>query len=275
MHVCLIGYGNMGSAMLDGWCQQRTPDDRFSVIDPAIDSGMAKTLAAQNVRYFHRADEFQQEADEAGVPDIVVLAVKPQIMAEVLSGCTHIGTEQTIFVSIAAGISLASLRHMIPHSNAIIRAMPNSPAKVGAGITAITALPQVTDKMMAMTSHLLSAIGKVVVLEDEGLMDAVTALSGSGPAYVFYLVEAMAEAGQKLGLDDEIAMQLARQTVIGAGELMRCDDSPAGQLRRNVTSEGGTTAAALSVLMAQDGLSGLMADAMTAARDRGIALNKQ
>ena len=178
-----------------------------------------------------------------------------------------------MFVSIAAGISLDGLRQMIPQSSAIIRAMPNSPAKVGAAITAITAFPDVSDQMIEMTRHLLSAIGKVVVLDDEQLMDAVTALSGSGPAYVFYLVETMAEAGRALGLADDMAMQLARQTVIGAGALMQDDDNSAGQLRENVTSEGGTTAAALSVLMAEGGLAEVMAKAMRAARDRGIELN--
>ena len=272
MHVCLIGYGNMGSAMLDGWCQRRSPDDIFTVIDPAIDEALASKLADDDVRTASSAGQFAPE-DAASQPDVVVLAVKTQIMAEVMSGCQHIGTAQTVFVSIAAGISLDGLRQMIPQSSAIIRAMPNSPAKVGAAITAITALPDVSDQMIEMTRHLLSAIGKVVVLDDEQLMDAVTALSGSGPAYVFYLVETMAEAGRALGLADDMAMQLARQTVIGAGALMQDDDNSAGQLRKNVTSEGGTTAAALSVLMAEGGLAEVMAKAMRAARDRGIELN--
>ena len=272
MHVCLIGYGNMGSAMLEGWCQRRSPDDIFTVIDPAIDEALASRLADDDVRTASSAGQFAPE-DAASQPDVVVLAVKPQIMAEVMSGCQHIGTAQTVFVSIAAGISLDGLRQMIPQSSAIIRAMPNSPAKVGAAITAITALPDVSDQMIEMTRHLLSAIGKVVVLDDEQLMDAVTALSGSGPAYVFYLVETMAEAGRALGLADDMAMQLARQTVIGAGALMQDDHNSAGQLRKNVTSEGGTTAAALSVLMAEGGLAEVMAKAMRAARDRGIELN--
>ena len=272
MHVCLIGYGNMGSAMLEGWCQRRSPDDIFTVIDPAIDEALASRLADEDVRTASSASQFMPE-DVASQPDVVVLAVKPQIMAEVMSGCQHIGTAQTVFVSIAAGISLDGLRQMIPQSSAIIRAMPNSPAKVGAAITAITALPDVSDQMIEMTRHLLSAVGKVVVLDDEQLMDAVTALSGSGPAYVFYLVETMAEAGRALGLADDMAMQLARQTVIGAGALMQDDDNSAGQLRENVTSEGGTTAAALSVLMAEGGLAEVMAKAMRAARDRGIELN--
>ncbi len=274
MHVTLIGYGKMGSAMLDGWRKRKRPDDKFSVIDPAITDDTATMLASEAVRCFSHAQAFQPEQDDVGVPDIVVLAVKPQLMAKVLSDCHHIGNDTSLFVSIAAGISLDRLAEMIPQSSAIIRAMPNSPAATGAGITAITAKNGVTDQMMAMTTHLLEAIGKVVRLDDETLMDAVTALSGSGPAYVFYLVEAMAEAGKKLGLDEGIAMQLARQTVIGAGALMRVDDSPAELLRKNVTSEGGTTAAALSVLMAEGGLASLMAEAMTAARDRGIALNK-
>jgi pyrroline-5-carboxylate reductase len=272
MHVCLIGYGNMGGAMLDGWLNRRAPDDRFSVIDPAINGQVAGRLAEQGARCFASASQFQPE-DEADVPDVVVLAVKPQIMAEVMADCQHIGTGRTVFVSIAAGISLDGLRQMIPQSSAIIRAMPNSPVKVGAAITAITSLPDVSDQMIEMTRHLLSAIGEVVVLEDEGLMDAVTALSGSGPAYVFYLTETMAEAGRALGLDEDMAMQLARQTIIGAGALMQHDDNPADKLRENVTSEGGTTAAALSVLMADDGLAGLMAKAMRAARDRGVELN--
>ena len=171
MHVCLIGYGNMGSAMLDGWCQRRSPDDIFTVIDPAIDEALASRLADEDVRTASSASQFLPE-DVASQPDVVVLAVKPQIMAEVMSGCQHIGTAQTVFVSIAAGISLDGLRQMIPQSSAIIRAMPNSPAKVGAAITAITALPDASDQMIEMTRHLLSAIGKVVVLDDASAIAA-------------------------------------------------------------------------------------------------------
>lgn len=270
MRVCLIGYGNMGSAMLAGWLAKNERDE-FIVIEPFFKPEERRRLEENaSVQCFENGASYSDTAEI----DVVVLAVKPQVMAEVLASCQHIGGANTVFLSIAAGLSLAVLHSFIPQSNAIIRAMPNSPAKVQMGITALIPTPAVTDKMMAEAHQLLEASGEVVTIADEKLMDAVTAVSGSGPAYVFHLVEAMAQAGERLGLDTETAMKLARQTVIGAGQLMLHDALPASELRANVTSEGGTTAAALQVLMAENGLSRLMGEAIEAARDRGIELSK-
>jgi len=270
MRVCLIGYGKMGSALLSGWLEQDAGYE-FSIIEPYFDAEVRQKLEqSAHVTWYENGAELEAGTDF----DVVVLAVKPQIMGDVLAGCRHIGTSDTVFVSIAAGLSIETLQGYIPQSQAIIRAMPNSPAKVQMGITAMVASTAVTPEMEDAAKSLLCAIGEVVDIDDENLMDAVTAVSGSGPAYVFYLVEAMAQAGLSLGLDEKTAMILARQTVIGAGQLMAGDEADASTLRQNVTSEGGTTAAALSVLMADEGLSPLMEKALTAARNRGVELSK-
>lgn len=273
MRICLIGYGNMGSAMLSGWlasaAQHESPHE-FTVIEPFLKPEDRELLAQHpSVHCYEKGADVPAD----GRLDVVVLAVKPQVMGDVLSSCQHIGGQDTVFVSIAAGLSLSVLQQYIPQSHAIIRAMPNSPAKVQMGITAIIPTAAVSAEMLNNATELLSAAGTVVRIDDETLMDAVTAVSGSGPAYVFYLVEAMAQAGEKLGLDPDTAMQLARHTVIGAGQLLHKDTLPVSQLRANVTSEGGTTAAALQVLMAENGLAPLMEKAQKAARDRGIALS--
>ena len=236
MRVCLIGYGKMGSALLSGWLEQDASYE-FSIIEPYFDAEVRQKLEqSAHVKWYENGAELGDGTDF----DVVVLAVKPQVMGDVLAGCRHIGTSNTVFVSIAAGLSIETLQGYIPQSQAIIRAMPNSPAKVQMGITAMVAGTAVTPEMEDAAKSLLCAIGEVVDIDDENLMDAVTAVSGSGyPAYVFYLVEAMAQAGLSLGLDEKTAMILARQTVIGAGQLMAGDEADASTLRQNVTSEGG------------------------------------
>jgi pyrroline-5-carboxylate reductase len=205
-------------------------------------------------------------------PDTIVLAVKPQIAAEVMPQVASLMSPSTVVVSIMAGRTIAFLSDALPRDAAVIRAMPNTPAAVGRGITVAVTNSRVTPAQRQLADALLMATGAVEWIGDEALMDAVTAVSGSGPAYVFLLTESLARAGEKVGLPAELAARLARATVAGSGELLYRSSVDAAILRRNVTSPGGTTAAALDVLMAPDGLDPLMARAVAAATRRGRAL---
>ena len=266
MEICLIGCGKMGTALLTGWQQDSQLDASFTVIDPAFKAPPDH----QATRYLHHPSDL-----EIGYrPDIVFLAVKPQMMASVLASLSGLGDKTTCFLSIAAGLSIARLAVQLGRPARWLRVMPNTPAAIGLGISALYAAPEVPPEMISLSRQLMSAVGEVVELEDEVLMDAVTALSGSGPAYVFLLAEVMAAAGEKLGLPADLSIHLARQTVSGAGALIAAEPTTeAGQLRRNVTSEGGTTAAALAVLQADDGLQPVFDRALRAARDRGRELD--
>ncbi|MCC2112529.1 MAG: pyrroline-5-carboxylate reductase, partial [Hyphomicrobiales bacterium] len=199
-------------------------------------------------------------------------AVKPQMMAAVLPGLRHLASAATVVVSIAAGTTVNTLRAGLGPDVAVVRAMPNTPAQVGRGITAAYAMPEVTLAQRSVVARLLEAVGGIVWLDDEAEIDAVTAVSGSGPAYVFLLAECLAEAGVKAGLPADIAARLARDTVSGAGELLYQSDLDPATLRKNVTSPGGTTAAALEVLMGPDGLAELMQKAVAAAAGRSREL---
>ena len=259
--ILLVGCGRMGSALLTGWRDQGIPAANIVVVEPARPSLDAVTVVAD-------ADSIP--ADFA--PDVVVLAVKPQVMAGVLPPYRRFGG-QALFLTIAAGKPIASFRAALGEAAAIIRAMPNTPAAVGRGITVCCAGAGVTPDQRALAASLLAAVGEVGWVEEEARIDAVTALSGSGPAYVFLLVEAMAEAGAALGLDPALAMQLARATVSGSGELLRLSTDDAASLRRAVTSPGGTTAAALAVLMdPADGFGPLLGKALAAAETRSREL---
>lgn len=266
MEICLIGCGKMGGALLAGWQQDSRLEASFMVVDPFV------TAASDQPKTRYSASVSGLPAGYH--PDLVILAVKPQMMADVLGTLSGLGDQTTCFLSIAAGLSTARLSAQLGRPVRWLRAMPNTPAAIGQGVSALYAAPDVPDEMALLCSHLLSAVGDVVDLPDEGLMNAVTALSGSGPAYVFLLAETMAAAGQALGLPAALAARLARQTVSGAGALMTAEaETGADQLRRNVTSEGGTTAAALSVLMADDGLQPLFDRALRAAEQRGAELD--
>ena len=195
-------------------------------------------------------------------------------MGSVLASLFDLGDETTCFLSIAAGLSTARLAVLLGRPARWLRVMPNTPAAIGKGISALYAGKDVPAEIIILAHQLLGAVGDVVDLPDEALMNAVTALSGSGPAYVFLLVEIMAVAGEKLGLPTDLSMHLARQTVSGAGALMAASpDKSAGELRQNVTSKGGTTAAALSVLQADDGVQPLFDRAMQVAHDRSVELD--
>ncbi|QQS11206.1 MAG: pyrroline-5-carboxylate reductase [Rhodospirillales bacterium] len=262
--LLLVGCGKMGGAMLEGWLEQGLAPADLAVIEPN-EAGRPKVAGALLVGAVG-------DVPAGFTPDVVVLAVKPQIMAEVLPGLRRFVGPATTFLSIAAGKPVAFFRAGLGEGARIVRAMPNTPAAVRRGVTVCVAGPGVDDAAKARCGALLSAVGEVLWTGDEGVMDAVTAVSGSGPAYVFHLVEAMAAAGVKAGLPADMAMSLARATVSGSGELLRRSPEPAAQLRVNVTSPGGTTAAALAVLMAADGMQPLFDRAIDAATRRGREL---
>ncbi|SMQ71563.1 pyrroline-5-carboxylate reductase [Devosia lucknowensis] len=263
--VMLVGAGKMGMALATGWLDAGLPPTNLILVDPSPGEA-ARELAADYELVIH--------PEAAGlVPNVLVLAVKPQIIDAVMDGLKAVVGPQTLIVSIAAGISIARLSAGLD-TGRVVRTMPNTPAQIGKGITGAVAGSEIDADDRAVTDALLSAAGQVAWFDAEGDLDAVTAVSGSGPAYVFNLVEAMAAAGVAQGLPEHVAMQLARQTVIGSAALMEADPAPASVLRQNVTSPNGTTAAALAVLMADDGLTPLMERAVDAARKRSEELGR-
>jgi len=263
--LVLVGAGKMGGAMLEGWLKSGADARRIVALDPAPPPEANALLERHAIRLNPPVSAI---ADAA----VVVIAVKPQLMDDVLPGIAALGRSKPLILSIAAGKTIASLARHFGGDAAIIRTMPNTPAAIGRGITAMVANPHVSPAQLQLARALLAAVGEVVTVDDEALIDAVTAVSGSGPAYVFYLTEALAAAGEKVGLAPDLAMQLARATVSGAGELMRLSGQPAATLRQNVTSPKGTTHAALQVLMAGDGLQPLFDKAIAAATKRSREL---
>ena len=260
--IVLVGCGKMGSALLAGWLERGVAAADVVVVDPH-----ARDLPDGVVRLASAA-----LLPATLVPDVVVLAVKPQMMAEVLPAYARLAG-RSLFLSIAAGKPLSFFRRHLGAEAAIVRAMPNTPAAVRRGITVCYGDGAVGAEARARCQSLLEAVGEVAWIDDEAQMDAVTAVSGSGPAYVFLLAETLAAAGRAAGLPAALAERLARATVSGAGELLRLSSDEAAQLRVNVTSPGGTTAAALAVLMdAERGLAPLLAVAVAAATRRGKEL---
>ena len=271
--ITLLGCGKMGSAMLEGWLADTNLDANFTIIEPH-QTHLGWLQGQKAVRLY--ADCAAAIADGAPVSTMIVLAVKPQMMDDAIAGLGDMKHADCAYLSIAAGISTGWLKQRLGDAAIVIRAMPNTPAAIGKGITALyaDAPNQASNQARNLASQLLAAVGQVVHVQDEALMDGVTALSGSGPAYVFLLVEAMTEAGIKAGLPDDLAAELAKATVCGAGALMAAVDTAPAILRENVTSKGGTTAAALAVLMADDGLASLMTKAVAAAKARSIELGE-
>ena len=275
--ITLLGCGKMGSAMLEGWLADTNLDANFTIIEPH-QTHLGWLQGQKSVRLY--ADCAAANADGAPVSTMIVLAVKPQMMDDAIAGLGNMKHADCAYLSIAAGISTGWLKQRLGDAAIVIRAMPNTPAAIGKGITALyadapnQASNQAPNQARNLASQLLAAVGQVVHVQDEALMDGVTALSGSGPAYVFLLVEAMTEAGIKAGLPDDLAAELAKATVCGAGALMAAVDTAPAILRENVTSKGGTTAAALAVLMADDGLTSLMTKVVAAAKARSIELGE-
>jgi len=263
--VVLVGAGKMGLALARGWLAAGLKPSALTLVDPVPQEATLAFAAEEGVALVGTPPAHHAR--------VVVLAVKPQIMADVLPGLKPVLGPHTLAVSIAAGISLDALLSGLA-THRVVRAMPNTPAQIGEGMTGAVAAPGVSAEDLVLAEELLSASGDLLWFDDEKKIDQVTAVSGSGPAYVFFMVEALAAAGEAEGLAPEDAMHLARQTVIGAAALMEEDPTDAATLRKNVTSPNGTTAAALAVLMADDGLVALMKRAVKAARQRSEELGK-
>ncbi|OCK62170.1 pyrroline-5-carboxylate reductase [Bradyrhizobium sp. LMTR 3] len=260
--IALAGAGKMGGAMLSGWLAGGLDASRVIVIEPQPSAEIG-ALAAQGIRL---------NPKDAGTVDTLVMAVKPQTFREAGPALQSFVGANTLVVSIMAGTTIAALEEVC--GGMVVRAMPNTPAAIGRGITVAVAAKNVSAAQRATADALLRATGSVEWVEDESLMDAVTAVSGSGPAYVFLLAEELARAGIEAGLPAELATKLARETVAGSGELLHRSELASATLRQNVTSPGGTTAAALEVLMANDGLQPLMIRAIAAATKRSKELAK-
>ena len=263
--LVLVGAGKMGGAMLEGWLAVGLDPGGVAVIDPAPSPEIEALCRSPGIRL--------NPPGSIEPPEVVVLAIKPQTLDAAAPGIGRVVGPGTLLVSILAGKTIADLRGRIPNARAIVRAMPNLPASVGKGATGAAASPEVSAAQRATAHALLAAVGIVEWLDTEDLIDAVTALSGSGPAYVFHLVECLTDAGAAVGLPPDLSGRLARAMVIGSGELLAQSDLPASRLRENVTSPGGTTAAALDVLMREPGLSGLMREAVAAAKRRAEELS--
>jgi pyrroline-5-carboxylate reductase len=262
--LVLIGAGKMGGAMLQGWLALGFDPGKAVVFEPQTSPDIAGLVG--------RGIKLNPPVASVGDAAAMVIAVKPQVAGTVVPTYASLARPGTVAVSIMAGQTLKALAGLLPPGAAIVRSMPNTPAAIGRGITAAIANAQVSTVQRDLAHRLLAAVGAVEWITDEALMDAVTAVSGSGPAYVFLLAEAMAAAGVAAGLPPALAAKLARETVAGSGELLHRLDLDAAVLRQNVTSPGGTTAAALEVLMASKGLQPLMEKAVAAAARRSREL---
>jgi pyrroline-5-carboxylate reductase len=262
--IVLAGAGKMGGAMLSGWLAQGLDAKRVVVIEPHP-SDEISALTAKGIR-------LNASAKDIGAVATLVVALKPQMFREAGAMLNSFSGPSTLVVSIMAGTTIAALEEVCGGS--VVRAMPNTPAAIGRGITVAVAANNVNASQRAVADALLRATGSVEWVDDENLMDAVTAVSGSGPAYIFLLAEELARAGVEAGLPPELATKLARETVAGSGELLHRSDAPSATLRQNVTSPGGTTAAALEVLMGPDGMQSLLTRAVAAATKRSKELAK-
>ena len=264
--ILLVGCGKMGGALLAGWLDQGVPTDQILVVEPSIDAERSGIPDGVSV--------LKDAADIAGdfEPAVVIFAIKPQVMGEVVPLYDRFTAAGTVFMSIAAGTPIRFFEDNLGVGAVVVRVMPNTPAAVRRGMSVLCANVHADQVQRNLCAELMAAVGDTAWLKDEGLMDAVTAVSGSGPAYVFHLIECLAQAAEDVGLAPDLAYRLALQTVSGSGELARLSDDEAAQLRINVTSPGGTTQAALEVLMGDDGLQTLMTAAVRAAENRGREL---
>lgn len=264
--LLLVGCGKMGGALLEGWLSRGLSPAQVWIVEPN-----AGPLQGEISRGVHHA------ADAAGLPAdltpaLMVFAVKPQMLAAALPAYRRFAEQGAAALSIAAGWRLAGFEKVLGEKTPVVRAMPNTPAAVGRGMTVLCANDRADRALRDLCGELMAAVGETAWVDDEGLIDAVTAVSGGGPAYVFLLIECLARAGVEAGLPEDLAMQCARVTVAGAGELVHIASEPAAKLRENVTSPGGTTLEALKILMADDGLQPLMTRAIAAAAKRSREL---
>jgi pyrroline-5-carboxylate reductase len=263
--LVLVGAGKMGGALLEGWLREGMDPGKVSVIDPAPPPDSKGLIEKAGIA-------LNPQMSRLTDAEAVVIAVKPQSADAAMPHIAPLKTSRPLVLSVVAGKTIAYFEKTFGGDAAIIRTMPNTPAAVGRGITAMTTNRNVSEAQRMLANALLSAVGEVVTVEEERHIDAVTALSGSGPAYVFFLTECLSEAGRKLGLPENVATRLARATVAGAGELMWRSGLPAATLRQNVTSPKGTTYAALQVLMRENGMMKLFEEALTAAEKRSREL---
>jgi pyrroline-5-carboxylate reductase len=262
--IVLAGAGKMGGAMLSGWLARGLDAISVAVIEPHPSDDI-RALVTKGIR-------LNPSPKDIGAVATLVVALKPQMFREAEAMLKSFSGASTLVVSIMAGATIASVEEICGGS--VVRAMPNTPAAIGRGITVAVAAKNVSADQRAVADALLRATGSVEWIDDENLMDAVTAVSGSGPAYIFLLAEELARAGVEAGLPAELATKLARETVAGSGELLRRSELASATLRQNVTSPGGTTAAALEVLMGPDGMQSLLTRAVAAATKRGKELAK-
>ncbi|KLK93726.1 pyrroline-5-carboxylate reductase [Microvirga vignae] len=262
--LILVGAGKMGGSMLEGWLKVGMKPSGVTVIDPRPSEEMTRFCSEKGIAL---------NPANPSPADVLVLAIKPQMLEDAAPALNGYLGPRTLIISILAGKTTGNLKARLPTASAIVRAMPNLPASIGRGATGAAINAEVSEEQRLMADALLSSNGIVEWLSSEDLIDAVTAVSGSGPAYVFHLVECLAEAGAAAGLPPDLAQRLARATVTGAGELLFQSDLPPATLRQNVTSPGGTTAAALEVLMRDPGgLKALMREAVAAAKRRAEEL---
>jgi pyrroline-5-carboxylate reductase len=263
--IVLAGCGKMGGAMLEGWLKSGIDPKTIVALDPKPPEEVLSVLQKHSISHNPALSEISHV-------EAIIIAVKPQMMAEVLPNLALLQNAKPLNLSIAAGKTIASFEAAFGKQASVIRTMPNTPAAIGRGITAMVGNKNVTPAQLKLAKSLLSSTGEVVEVENEEMIDLVTAVSGSGPAYVFYLAECMAAAGEKIGLPKDLAMKLARATVSGSGELLHQSSTDVATLRQNVTSPGGTTFAALKVLMAEDGMMPMFEKAITAAAKRSKEL---
>ena len=264
--LLLIGCGTMGYAMLTGWLE-KDPSLNVHIIDPAEPNRQrAQDIGAKT---YENLDTLPANLS----PELVILAVKPYLVLPILEQCRDLAmSKDTCFISVAAGITLDQMKEVMPPQTPLIRCMPNTPASIGEGMLVLCACPPVAEAMREWTEQLFSASGAVLWLEDEAMMDAVTAISGSGPAYVFYFIEGLIEAGISLGLSEETATLLAQQTVAGSGRMALQSTHSAKVLKEQVAVPNGTTEAAINIFKKDEGLVRLINEASRAARDRSIEL---
>ena len=264
--LLLVGCGKMGSALLQGWLNAGLEAAQFFVQEPNPDGALADLGVHLNV---------DTGALQEAAPSVIILAIKPQLAVDVLPSIALLAAPETLVISLMAGVSINTMSDLLGGEAAFVRTMPNTPAAIGAGMTALYASSGTQEDQKAAAEALLAAVGQTVWLDTEKALDAVTAISGSGPAYLFHMVEALAAAGVNLGLQQDMAAQLAMQTIIGSASMLREDEADPRQLRVNVTSPGGTTEAALDVLMGDSGgLVDLMRRATQAAAARAGELAK-
>ncbi|MDY7577979.1 pyrroline-5-carboxylate reductase [Herbaspirillum sp. RTI4] len=267
MKICFIGGGNMATALIGGLADKVTPGSDIHVIDP-------NPAALESLHTRFHVSTAGQIDHAVAASDVIVLAVKPQQMREVAAALQpHLQASQLV-LSIAAGIRAGDLSRWLNAHAAVVRAMPNTPALIGKGITGLVATAGVSAEQRADADRILRAVGTTVWLDDEALIDPVTAVSGSGPAYVFYFIEAMQQAAQELGLSAEQGIALAKATFTGAAELAAQSSEPVALLRERVTSKGGTTYAAL-MSMEESGVKSAIIAAVKAAAQRGQQLGEE